>query len=266
VGFRLAIPVLLAGVLLPSCALAQFRGGGHAFASSPRGFGGGPPRVSGGFSSFHPSASPVRIASPVRTAPPFRNSRPFGSAPRSSWVGSHRGGSGGGYGGGHRDGGWHRSHRPRFFFGGSYFNPFYYPAYNYPIYWGPPFDDESSQPPEQEQAPPAENDQAMDQIQNLTDEVDELRGQVSARNWQSFGQTAQAKVEPNISTILVFHDGHQMEVQNYAVAGNVVWVFGDQTARKIPLSDLDLDVTQKLNADRGVEFTASAQANPSLPK
>lgn len=106
----------------------------------------------------------------------------------------------------------------------------------------------------------------MEQIQNLTDEVEELKEHESAGNWRPFSQTAQARVQPNLSTILVFHDGHQMEVQNYAVAGNVVWVFGEQTARKIPLSNLDLDVTQKLNADRGVEFVASAENSPSLPK
>lgn len=250
--FRLAISVLLAGILLPSFAHAQVRGGGHSFASGPRGFSSGPRRVSGGFSSFHPVAGPVRTA------------RAGWAAPRSSWMGSRRGG----YGGGHRNGGWHHPRRQRFFFGGSYFNPYYYPGYNFPIYWGPPLDDEPSAPPEEQEAPPppAENDQAMEQIQNLTDEVGELKDQASARNWQSFAQTAQAKAQPPISTILVFHDGHQMEVQNYAVAGNVVWVFGEQTARKFSLSDLDLDVTEKLNADRGVEFVASAENNPPLPK
>jgi hypothetical protein len=49
-----------------------------------------------------------------------------------------------------------------------------------------------------------------------------------------------------------------LEVQNYALMGSTVWVLGDQTTRKIPLNDLDLDVTQKLNADRGVEFVAPA--------
>jgi len=57
---------------------------------------------------------------------------------------------------------------------------------------------------------------------------------------------------------LVYRDGHQLEVQNYAVMGDTVWVLGNQTTRKIPLTDLDLDVTEKLNADRGVEFAVPA--------
>ena len=67
-----------------------------------------------------------------------------------------------------------------------------------------------------------------------------------------------ASVEKPLSTVLVYRDGHQLEVQNYALMGDTVWVLGDQTTRKIPLNDLDLDVTQKLNADRGVEFVAPA--------
>ncbi len=67
-----------------------------------------------------------------------------------------------------------------------------------------------------------------------------------------------ASVEKPLSTVLVYRDGHQLEVQNYALMGDTVWVLGDQTTRKIPLNDLDIDVTQKLNADRGVEFVASS--------
>ena len=69
---------------------------------------------------------------------------------------------------------------------------------------------------------------------------------------------AAAVQERPLSTVLVYRDGHQLEVNNYAVMGNTVWVLGDQTTRKIPLTDLDLDVTQKLNADRGVDFVAPA--------
>ena len=49
--------------------------------------------------------------------------------------------------------------------------------------------------------------------------------------------------EKPISTILVYRDGRQSEVQNYAVLGKTLWVFAGQTTRKVPLSDLDMDVT-----------------------
>jgi hypothetical protein len=49
-----------------------------------------------------------------------------------------------------------------------------------------------------------------------------------------------------------------MEVQNYAIYGQTVWVFGDQITRKVAFADLDLDGTKKLNDQRGVEFDIPA--------
>jgi hypothetical protein len=56
-------------------------------------------------------------------------------------------------------------------------------------------------------------------------------------------------------TELVYHDGRRAEVRNYAVVGQTLWVFSEQRAQKISLSDLDLTATQKANAERGVDFT-----------
>jgi hypothetical protein len=55
-------------------------------------------------------------------------------------------------------------------------------------------------------------------------------------------------------TVLVFRDGHKQEVRNYAIVGQTLWDFSAKGTRKIPLTDLDLDTTRKLNDDRGVEF------------
>ncbi|ABF39018.1 hypothetical protein Acid345_0013 [Candidatus Koribacter versatilis Ellin345] len=54
-------------------------------------------------------------------------------------------------------------------------------------------------------------------------------------------------------TILVFRDGHQQEVSNYAIAGTHLIVLGSKTQRLL-LTDLDLSATSKVNADRGVNF------------
>jgi hypothetical protein len=54
--------------------------------------------------------------------------------------------------------------------------------------------------------------------------------------------------------VLVFRDGHKQEVRNYAIVGQTLWDFSAKGTRKIPLTDLDLDTTRKLNDDRGVEF------------
>jgi len=69
--------------------------------------------------------------------------------------------------------------------------------------------------------------------------------------------TAQSKHErdagPLDSTVLVFRDGHQQEVSNYAIMGQTVYVF-DMRTQKIALGDLDVPATIKANDDRGVEF------------
>jgi len=54
-------------------------------------------------------------------------------------------------------------------------------------------------------------------------------------------------------TVLVFRDGHQQEVNNYAIMGQTLYVF-DVRMQKIALGDLDVPATIKANDDRGVEF------------
>jgi hypothetical protein len=58
---------------------------------------------------------------------------------------------------------------------------------------------------------------------------------------------------PFESTVLVFRDGHQQEVTNYAIMGQTVYVF-DSRKQKIGLGDLDVPATIKLNDDRGIDF------------
>jgi hypothetical protein len=44
-------------------------------------------------------------------------------------------------------------------------------------------------------------------------------------------------------------------VRNYAIAGGTLWVLNDhQAGKKIPLAQLDLQATVKMNDDRGVDF------------
>jgi hypothetical protein len=68
---------------------------------------------------------------------------------------------------------------------------------------------------------------------------------------------------PQEPTVLVFKDGHQLEVENYAIVGVTLFDLTPGHARKVALADLDLDATQKQNEDRGVvfELPASPQAD-----
>ena len=59
---------------------------------------------------------------------------------------------------------------------------------------------------------------------------------------------------PQTPTVLIYKDGHQLELQNYAIVGQTLYDLTPGHPRKIALADLDLDATQKLNDDRGVSF------------
>lgn len=61
-------------------------------------------------------------------------------------------------------------------------------------------------------------------------------------------------------TLLVFKDGHKLEVGNYAILGATLFDLTPGHPRKIALTDLDLGATRQQNEDRGVIF----QLPPSL--
>jgi hypothetical protein len=69
-------------------------------------------------------------------------------------------------------------------------------------------------------------------------------------------EAAPAAEQPE--TVLVFKDGHQLEVQNYAVVGSMLYDFTAGRRRKIALSELDLSATAKQNDDRGIDFQVPA--------
>jgi hypothetical protein len=56
------------------------------------------------------------------------------------------------------------------------------------------------------------------------------------------------------ASLLVFKDGHKLEVQNYAIVGDTLYDFTPGRARKIALADLDMKATSEANDDRGVDF------------
>jgi hypothetical protein len=68
---------------------------------------------------------------------------------------------------------------------------------------------------------------------------------------------------PQPATMLIFKDGHQLEVGNYAIVGATLFDLTPGHARRIPLADLNLEATQKQNDDHGVIFQLppAGQAN-----
>ena len=59
-------------------------------------------------------------------------------------------------------------------------------------------------------------------------------------------------------TVLVFKDGHQLEVANYAIVGSTLYDLIGGRRHKISLADLDLTATAKQNDDRGIDFQVPA--------
>jgi hypothetical protein len=93
---------------------------------------------------------------------------------------------------------------------------------------------------------PYRDDGLQRDVQALNGKIDRLQADVEARN--------RPKPEQEPATALVFRDQHVEEVHNYAIAGGTLWVLNAQAAKKIPLAQLDLDATVKMNDDRGVDF------------
>ncbi len=141
--------------------------------------------------------------------------------------------------------------RRRFFFSGSFFSsPVYYYPY-YPVYGGYPY---PVTPPSTYYSDDYyQQGELRRDIDVLTGKVDRLREDVDARIPRPRPKP-EPEAGPRPQTVLVFRDHHIREVQNYAIVGDTLWVFNAQRAERIPLADLDLDSTTRLNDERGVEF------------
>ncbi len=65
---------------------------------------------------------------------------------------------------------------------------------------------------------------------------------------------SEAVIPDQPQTVLVFKDGHQLEVQNYAVIGDMLYDLTPGRHHKIALAELDLTATTRQNEDRGIDF------------
>ncbi len=109
----------------------------------------------------------------------------------------------------------------------------------------------ASQPAQQVQQQPVyieDNSGLRDEVSRLADEVERLRDERAQ-------QRTPAPREAPVPTTLIYKDGRQAEVQNYAVVGQTLWIFNESHARKVPLSDLNLPATRAANEERGVEVS-----------
>jgi hypothetical protein len=137
-------------------------------------------------------------------------------------------------------------------YGYPWYGAYAYPAYSYPVY---------AYPEPQYSTPRYDSDldysyqqkRNMEELDRLDDRVRRLEDQrASASTPRSPQYRAQAN--PTSPVVLIFRDKHSQEAQNYAIVGQTIWLFDEQRATKIPLSEIDIAATQKANEERGVEF------------
>jgi hypothetical protein len=90
-----------------------------------------------------------------------------------------------------------------------------------------------------------------------TDELASLRAEQSGATGSSVPQPP-PKAEIHVATVLVFLDHHTEEIENYAIVGKMLWVFTEQRARKIPIAELNVPATTKVNEAQGIGFRLPA--------
>ena len=164
--------------------------------------------------------------------------------------------------------GFHHHHSFRIFFGNSCFGPFFDPFFcrqfffahrfpitqpvfiPYPVYSAPYY---SAAEPTPTTVNERESDLAAE-IERLRDEVKQLRAEEATREQARQPANPPEPVKESEPTVLVFRDGHRSEIHNYAIVGKTLWALTEERARKIPISDLDMEATKKVNADRGLEL------------
>lgn len=136
----------------------------------------------------------------------------------------------------------------------GFYSPFYGGYYNavpyaYPYY----LTDEEEYVDDPGYDPRATRDYADRQQLN-----EDYRAEVSAPREQQTPTPAEPVVAQP-STVLIFKDGHQQEVANYAIVGSTLYELSDGRSKKVQLDDLDLQATVKENDERGVEFQLPAK-------
>lgn len=83
---------------------------------------------------------------------------------------------------------------------------------------------------------------------------DSAEAQADASMPDSAYRDADAEPDPSQPTLLVFKDGHKLEVGNYAIVEQTLVDLTPGHARKVPLATLDLEATREENEDRGIVF------------
>jgi hypothetical protein len=137
----------------------------------------------------------------------------------------------------------------------AYFmTPYYYPFLDY---GSAPYGGEPEDMPYDPSADTTVVTQNLmgEQIQRLTDEIEQLRYAQQQPEQQAMIQAPAAPPPPPVIPLtVVLRDGQKLQVQNYAVMDHTFWDFSKQPARKIPISSIDVSASSQATAASGGEF------------
>jgi hypothetical protein len=235
----------------------------------------------------------------VAVVPPAQAQRGFGGlgvTPGSRGFGGGQRGTGGGFHArGPSRGGGGRGHYARPRFGGRNYNrsafivaPYFYPTDFYSDYYSSQPTVTEAPPPQvvvvrttepEVQAPPPPPVESLmlelrgDHWVRITDSGESEVGdaaaqhssaQVSSR--RSAATETAMPVRPVPPAVLVFRDGHQEQTKKYTIIGPVIYTSADYWAgggwtRKIPIAELDVPATLRLNQEHGVKFNLPSAPN-----
>ncbi|HVP44249.1 MAG TPA: hypothetical protein VMS96_12515 [Terriglobales bacterium] len=151
-------------------------------------------------------------------------------------------------------GGHHR--RSLYGYGGYAYAPYYYPAYPaYSTDYMSGYDYLQPAPTAEEPAPPAPTifERRPASRPYARDEAryeEEYRGPAA----EATPKSTVIGVGEQETTTLVFADGHQLDIHNYAIVGQILFNLDGTGPFKVKLAELDLVATAKINEDRGVDF------------
>lgn len=143
--------------------------------------------------------------------------------------------------------------------------PYYVAAYPYLYFGGNDYPNTG-----EAYGPPPQPDQSNDLMMELDGIHHELAELQQRQAQQPYGM-APAEAGPMVveqapskpldpPLLLVFRDGTQTEVRDFAVVGQMFWDLSVHPTRKFPISQLNLDASIKANEDRGVDFPSVAKA------
>jgi len=115
-------------------------------------------------------------------------------------------------------------------------------------------DDQAQVTPDEYRGGPTVFDRRGPGAERFTQYSERRHGPETSAETEPPEASAATPVTDQPQTVLVFKDGHQIEVQNYAVIGNTLYDLSPGQQHRIQLADLNLEATAKQNDDRGIDF------------